>query len=190
MWAGYLLLMAVTVVGEGTKIWFRNYFSGGELSRIWLYIRLIYLNRDIYYLAGSRWRTKFCFKQPRWCSNSCLSVWTKNEIDFSRNALFFRYGLSGWSFGSRQNSKCHGLDKSRVWSRPRKFETRGRETGREAVPISWPPFRGKFGKDVVGTYGGDDFMSFGAANNATKIKKKKHRGLWLLPDDKFNATTN
>jgi hypothetical protein len=36
----------------------------------------------------------------------------KNEIDFSRNDLFFRYGLSGWSFGSCQNTKCLVLDLS------------------------------------------------------------------------------
>jgi hypothetical protein len=36
-------------------------------------------------------------------------------------------------------------------SRPRKFETGSRETGREAVPVSWPPSCGKFEKYVLGT---------------------------------------
>jgi hypothetical protein len=34
----------------------------------------------------------------------------KNEIDLSRNDLLFGDGLSGWSFGSRQNNKWSLLD--------------------------------------------------------------------------------
>jgi hypothetical protein len=41
-----------------------------------------------------------------------IRVCGKLKIKFTWNASFFRDGLSGWSFGSRQNSQCHGLDKS------------------------------------------------------------------------------
>ena len=40
--------------------------------------------------------------------------------------------------------------------------------------------------DLGGTCGGDDFTSFGAANEATKNKENKSdRGLWRQPDDNF-----
>ncbi len=41
-----------------------------------------------------------------------IRVCGKLKIKFTRNASFFRDGLSSWSFGSRQNSQCHGLDKT------------------------------------------------------------------------------
>ncbi len=45
--------------------------------------------------------------------------------------------------------------------------------------------------DHGGTYGGDNFTSFGAANEATKkLRKKTDCGLRGPPDDKFDTTTN
>ena len=45
--------------------------------------------------------------------------------------------------------------------------------------------------DHGGTYGGEDLMSFGAANEATKNKENKSDcGLRRQPDDDFYTTTN
>ncbi len=50
------------------------------------------------------WMLRFMQRSDQDAPINAYRVWGKLKIKFTRNAFFFRDGLSGWSFRSRQNS--------------------------------------------------------------------------------------